>query len=55
VKMAITTATGLFKGSVKDPFSGRIVPFNGVVLQQQNSGGGFFIGFDQTGRVAITP
>src|SRR6185503_26085 len=42
VKMTITTATGLFKGSVKDPFSGRIIPFNGVVLQQQNSGGGFF-------------
>jgi len=55
VKMTITTATGLFKGSVKDPFSGRIIPFNGVVLQQQNSGGGFFTGFNQTGRVSVHP
>src|SRR6185312_14997205 len=55
VKVTITTATGLFTGSVKDPFSGHTVSFNGVVLQQQNTGGGFFKGFNQTGRVLISP
>ncbi len=55
VKMTITTSTGLFKGSVADPVSGKTVSFNGVVLQQQNSGGGFFTGTTQTGRVHIGP
>jgi hypothetical protein len=55
VKMTITTATGLFKGTVKDPVSTKTVSFNGVVLQQQNTGGGFFTGTTQTGRVFISP
>ena len=55
LKMTITTSTGLFKGTVADPVSGRSVSFNGVVLQQQNTGGGFFIGATQAGRVFISP
>ena len=55
LKMTITSSTGLFKGSVADPVSGKTVSFNGVVLQQQNSGGGFFTGTTQTGRVHIGP
>ncbi len=55
VKMTITTSTGLFKGSVADPVSGRTISFNGVVLQKQNYGGGFFTGTNQTGRVFIGP
>jgi hypothetical protein len=55
VKMTITTSTGLFKGTVADPVSGNTVSFNGVVLQQQNTGGGFFTGTTQTGRVTISP
>lgn len=55
VKMTITTTSGLFKGTVADPVSGRTLSFNGVVLQQQNLGGGFFLGTNQVGRVAIHP
>jgi len=55
VKITITTSTGLFKGSVTDPVSSKTVSFNGVVLQSQNLGGGFFLGTTQTGRVVISP
>jgi hypothetical protein len=40
---------------VADPVSGKTITFNGVVLQNQNFGGGFFIGTNQTGRVSIHP
>jgi hypothetical protein len=55
LKMTITTSTGLFKGTVADPFSGKTISFNGVVLQEQNTGGGFFTGTTQTGRVTVGP
>lgn len=55
VKMTITTSTGLFKGTAPNPFGGKAISFNGVVLQKQNSGGGFFTGATQTGRVFLGP
>ncbi len=55
VKVTITTSTGLFKGTVPDPAGGKPISVNGVVLQNQNFGGGFFTGATQTGRVFIGP
>jgi hypothetical protein len=55
VKMTITTSSGLFKGSVADPVSGKTISYNGVVLQKQNTAGGFFLGTTESGRVTIAP
>lgn len=46
---------GLFKGSLVDPASGGKIKINGAVLQNRMSGSGFFLGTDQSGRVAIEP
>jgi hypothetical protein len=53
--LTVTTTTGLFKGSVVNPITGKAVAINGVVLQQQNFGGGFFLGTNQSGRVYFGP
>jgi hypothetical protein len=53
--VTITTASGLFKGTVVNPADGKSVSFNGVVLQKQNIAAGFFTGFNQTGRVYMQP
>jgi hypothetical protein len=55
VKVTVTTSTGLFKGTVVNPADGKSISFNGVVLQKQNIGAGFFTGFNQTGRVYLEP
>jgi hypothetical protein len=53
--LAVTTSTGLFKGSAVNPATGKASAFTGVVLQKQNFGGGFFLGTNQTGRVYFGP
>jgi hypothetical protein len=54
--LTITTSTGLFKGSVVNPATGgKPIAINGVLLQKQNFGGGFFLGTNQTGRVFFGP
>ncbi|HEX4265249.1 MAG TPA: Ig-like domain-containing protein [Verrucomicrobiae bacterium] len=55
LKMTITTTSGLFKGSIANPEGGKAITFNGVVLQKQNFGGGFFLGTSQSGRVFFGP
>jgi hypothetical protein len=55
LKLTITTTTGLFKGSIANPEGGKAISFNGVVLQKQNFGGGFFLGTSQSGRVFFGP
>jgi hypothetical protein len=55
LKLKLTTSTGMFKGSVVNPDTGKAVPFSGVVLQNRNFGGGFFTGTNQTGRVFLGP
>jgi hypothetical protein len=55
LKMTITTSSGLFKGSVVNPATSKAITINGVVLQKQNFGGGFFLGTNQTGRVFFGP
>jgi hypothetical protein len=53
LSLTITPANGFFKGSVIDPNSASPIPFNGVVLQKQNFGAGFFLGTNQSGRVTF--
>lgn len=52
----ITTSSGLFKVTTTDPNTGKTVTANGVVLQKQNSGLGFFSQTNQTaGLILLTP
>jgi hypothetical protein len=48
-----TLATGIFNGSVTPPGAKRAVTFQGVALQKQNLGSGFFKNANQAGRVLI--
>jgi hypothetical protein len=49
--LTITTTSGLIKGTVTDPTSGKVITLNGVLLQKLNEGHGFFPGTNQTGRL----
>ena len=51
----INTTSGLFKGSVLNPDTGKPFPFQGVLLENTSSGGGFFLGPQQSGRVFLSP
>lgn len=51
----ITTSTGLFKVTVTDPQTGKAITANGVILQKQDVGSGYFLGTNQAGRVTLSP
>lgn len=51
----LSKRTGLFNGSVVPPGGGKAISFNGVLLQKQNSGAGFFLGTNQSGNVILGP
>ncbi|HXP59547.1 MAG TPA: hypothetical protein VN829_03595, partial [Dongiaceae bacterium] len=54
VNLTFTPATGLFSGSVPNPDAPRkTVSFNGVVLQSQTNGWGYFLGTNQSGQVFL--
>lgn len=56
LRLTWTTSSGLFSGSVGDPYAeGTRLSFKGAVLQQQDFAGGYFLGTNQTGRVVIAP
>ena len=55
IKFKTTATSGLLSGTFVNPVSGKTVKFNGVVLQKQNAGIGYFLGPDQSGQVLITP
>jgi hypothetical protein len=52
--LTITTKTGLFKGSVVDPATGKTIKYNGVLFQKDGTGSGAFFGTDQSGKVVIS-
>src|SRR5262249_15001937 len=54
LSLSFTTA-GLFNGSVVDPATRVSIPFHGAVLQKENSGLGFFLLSNQSGRVLLLP
>jgi hypothetical protein len=54
--LSLTPSTGLLKGSLRDPaVSRKTIPLNGVVLQKQNLGAGYFSFTNQIGRVLLLP
>jgi uncharacterized repeat protein (TIGR03803 family) len=55
VKLTFTRATGLFHGTATDPNAPKPVSFNGVVLQTQATGRGFFLGPSLSGQVFLGP
>jgi hypothetical protein len=55
LSLSVTPATGLFKGTVVDPVSGKSVPFQGVLYEKGNVGLGFFPGGEQSGAVSFAP
>jgi hypothetical protein len=60
VSMSFTPSTGLFKGSVPNPATGKLMNFQGVLLKKylienNQAGVGFFLGTDQSGQVLLNP
>jgi transglutaminase-like putative cysteine protease len=59
LKIAITPATGVFKGTFMDikpgGSPGVLTSFTGVVFQQEAIGGGFFLGTNNAGSVNLVP
>jgi uncharacterized repeat protein (TIGR03803 family) len=51
LSLTLTTSSGLFKGSVVNPATGKAISINGAVLQKQNFGFGSFLGTNQCGQV----
>jgi hypothetical protein len=50
--LTLTPTSGLFRGTVK-PAGGRAFPFNGVVLQSEDAGSGYYLLGSQSGRVDL--
>ena len=55
LSLSLTSASGLFKGTVVDPATGHNVPFQGVLFEKNNVGLGFFPGGNQSGGVSFAP
>jgi hypothetical protein len=57
IKLTLTVSpkTGLFTGSFLNPETTKTVPINGVVLQKQNIGAGFFLSTNLSGQVYFDP
>ncbi len=53
--LSLTVKSGLFKGSMVNPATGKAIPFNGVVFQKRNCGWGFFLGLNQSGAAYLGP
>ena len=51
--LSITTSSGLFKGSVANPTTGKSLAFSGALLQKQNAGSGFLLGTNRSTRVFL--
>ena len=53
LSLSLSTASGLFKGSVEDPATGKSHKFAGALLQKQNAGAGFLLGTNRSSRVVL--
>jgi uncharacterized repeat protein (TIGR03803 family) len=53
MNLSFSTSSGLFNGIVTDSNSAQQFPFRGVVLQNENSAAGYFLGPKQSGEVRI--
>jgi Divergent InlB B-repeat domain/Cysteine-rich secretory protein family/Bacterial Ig domain len=52
---AIKTASGAFSGVFTDPETNVVRRFEGVFLQKQNAGSGYFLGAESSGRASFVP
>ena len=55
VRVTINSGTGLFQGSLTNPWTGRPIQISGAVLQKLNAGYGLFLGASQSGSVFFGP
>jgi hypothetical protein len=55
LQMKIQTKTGQFSGSFTHPVLGKTVHFNGLVLQLDGTGAGYFLGSSASGFVVFEP
>jgi hypothetical protein len=55
LKLSVSRSTGVMQGSFTDPVTGRRATIRGVVLQQLNSGRGFFTSTNTAGAFALAP
>ena len=55
LSLTFTKSSGLFSGSVTPPGSTRAILFKGVVLQNDNSGAGYFLGTNSMGSILLSP
>ena len=55
LQMKIRTTTGQFSGSFTHPVLGKTVTFNGLVLQLDGTGAGYFLGNSASGFVVFEP
>jgi len=53
LSLSISKSSGTFSGSVTPPDGGKTISFKGALLQKQNSGSGFFLGTNASGRVSL--
>jgi hypothetical protein len=53
--LTFVASSGLFKGNVVNPATGRPIAVNGVVVQNQNFGAGCFLGATESGSVLLAP
>jgi len=53
MNLSFSVTNGVFRGNVTDPNSGQLFPVRGVVLQNQNSAAGYFLGPTQSGEVRL--
>jgi len=55
LSLKLTTTTGVFKGTDVNPATRKSLAIQGVILQKQNYGSGYFLGTNQSGRVYFGP
>jgi hypothetical protein len=55
LSLTLSLSSGTFSGTIMAPGASRTINLNGVVLQKQNRGGGFFLGTNQTGQIYLGP
>jgi hypothetical protein len=53
LQLTFNTGNGAFSGNAQDPATSKWLSIKGIVLQKQNSGGGFFLNQNQSGEVYI--
>src|SRR5258706_453693 len=53
LNVTVTPATGLFRGTMLNPASGRLVPIQGALSRKANVGMGYFLGDATSGEVYV--